>query len=123
MRIQLPLAICFFVGVTMLIQYFVPHDGSQELFRRVVAWNNAMGVFAFVLSIGSLMSLHARKIGRRSENWQYSIVVVVSLVVMAGVGLIEGNLQPAKRLIPTQTNSYETGTYSLKNEMLTLRAP
>ena len=69
MRVQGPLIICFVVGVVMLAQYFVPHDISQELFRRVVDWMRVIGVFAFVLGISSLVHVHLTRVRRRSADW------------------------------------------------------
>ncbi|MAF09019.1 hypothetical protein CMK11_01085 [Candidatus Poribacteria bacterium] len=123
MRTQLPLAICFTMGVLMLGQYFVPHAASQDLFRRTQEWLQAIGVFALVLGLGSLIHLHWERIRRQSANWRYSVVVLSGLVVMAGVGLVQGNLQPARKLTPTSTRQHEDGTYTFKDTTITLRSP
>ena len=122
MRTQLPLALCFVMGVLMLGQYFVPHAASQDLFRRTQDWLLAIGVFALVLGLGSLVHLHWERIRRRSADWRYSVVVLTGLVVMAGVGLVQGNLQPARKLTRTAPLVQEDGTYTLKDTTITLRA-
>jgi hypothetical protein len=123
MRTQAPLAICFIMGVLMLVQYFVPHPVSQDIFRRTQDWLLVIGVFALVLGLGSLIHLHWERIRRQSVNWRYSVVVLTGLVVMAGVGLVEGNLQPARKLTPTAETDHADGTYTLMDTTITLRSP
>lgn len=111
------------MGILMLGQYFVPHAASQDLFRRTQDWLLVIGVFALVLGLGSLIHLHWERIRRRSANWRYSVVVLVGLAVMGGVGLVEGNLQPARKLTPSSAQEHEEGTYTLRDTTITLRSP
>lgn len=121
MRTLLPLTLCFTLGVVMLAQWFVPHSLSMEFFRRVNDWILTISVFAIVLGVGSLLSLHLRRIRRRSENWQYSIVVIVGLFGMATVGLVEGCLHPQRKLEKTEIRLYPEGSFTVNENTLTLR--
>ncbi|MBM3213777.1 hypothetical protein FJZ36_02530 [Candidatus Poribacteria bacterium] len=121
MRTTLPLAICLVMGLLMLVQWFVPHPLSMELFRRVNDWMLTIGVFALVLGIGSLIMVHTRRVRRQTANWPYSVVVLLGLVVTAGVGFVEGFAHPLRGLETTQALPYEEGTYTAKAGTITIR--
>jgi hypothetical protein len=123
MRTQLPIAICFVMGILMLGQFFVPHAASQELFRRTQDWVLVIGVFALVLGLGSLIRLHWERIRRRTGQWQYSVVVLAGLAGMAAVGLIQGNMQPAHKLTSTSEQAHDEGSYTVMDTTITLRSP
>ena len=106
MRMQLPIAVCFVMGVVMLAQYFVPHAWSQELNRRVYDWMLLIGVFALVLGVASLVKLHWQRAARREDDWKYSVVALVALFGMTTVGVIEGHRQPAKQIVKSKVTEY-----------------
>ncbi len=111
------------MGILMLGQFFVPHAASQELFRRTQDWVLVIGVFALVLGLGSLIRLHWERVRRRSDQWQYSVVVLAGLVGMATVGIVQGNLQPARKLTSTSEQTHDEGTYTVMDTTITLRSP
>lgn len=89
MRRQIPIWICGVLGLLLVIQFFVPHQVSEDFLDKSNDWFRILTVFAFVIGIGSLIRLHARRISRRGENWRYSIVVIAGIVVMPLVALID----------------------------------
>lgn len=121
MRTLLPLTLCFALGVVMLAQWFIPHSLSMEFFRRINDWMLTISVFAMALGVGSLLTLHSRRIKRRTANWQYSAVVLVGLVGMTAIGLVEGLQHPQRGLEKTDVRSFENGTYTVKADAITLR--
>ena len=90
MRRSLPLAICFVMGILMIIQFFIPHPISIKFFDLTYKWYIVIAAFALVLGAGSLISHHTERIRYRREGWAYSVVALVSLVVTAGAGLFGG---------------------------------
>ncbi len=82
----IPLAIVFFFGVLMSIQFYIPHPVSQRLYEMVLDWMNGVSAAAIILAVGSLVKHHWRKISRR-ENVVYSGVTLVSFFGMAFLGL------------------------------------
>ncbi|MCD6081923.1 hypothetical protein J7J56_03450 [candidate division WOR-3 bacterium] len=90
MRRSLPLAICFVMGILMIIQFFIPHPVSIKFFDLTYKWYIVIAAFALVLGAGSLISHHTERIRYRREGWAYSVVALVSLVVTAGIGLFGG---------------------------------
>jgi uncharacterized membrane protein len=90
MKRRLPLAICFIMGVAMIIQFFIPHPVSLEFSSVIYKWIIVLMAFALVLAIGNLISHHTNKIQRRKEDWQYSIVTLIGMTLMALIGLVWG---------------------------------
>lgn len=93
MKRKIPLAICFIMGIAMIVQYFIPHPISLEFSSTINKWVIVTVAFALVLAIGNLIRHHGIKIKRKKENWPYSIVTLTSMVAMAIIGLFWG-VQP-----------------------------
>ncbi|UCF70198.1 MAG: hypothetical protein JSW49_08340 [candidate division WOR-3 bacterium] len=90
MKRKLPLAICFITGVSMIVQFFIPHPTSLEFSSMIYKWIIVLMALALILAIGNLIRHHGNKIRRKKENWQYSIVTLSGMVVMATIGLAWG---------------------------------
>jgi hypothetical protein len=90
MKRKIPLAICFIMGITMIVQYFIPHPLSSEFGSTINKWIIVLIAFALVLAIGNLIRHHTNKIQRRKEHWPFSIVTLVSMAAMAIIGLFWG---------------------------------
>lgn len=76
MRREFPLAVCFIMGVVMIIQFFVPHGASQWLFENVQKWLIIIAIFALSLGLLNLVKIHAEKVAQRRRDWAYSIVTL-----------------------------------------------
>jgi hypothetical protein len=79
MRRELPLAICFIMGLIMTVQFFVPHYYSQWLFDNMLKWLIIVLTFAMILGIGNLIKIHVQKVQRRRRDWLYSIVALFGI--------------------------------------------
>ena len=90
MKRKLPLAICFIMGIVMMIQFFIPHPVSLEFNRTILDWVIVLFAFALVLAIGNLIRHHSIKIRRKKHDWPYSIVTLSSMTAMAVIGLFWG---------------------------------
>lgn len=91
MRLQVPLAITFLVGLFMAVQFFVPHQAGQEAYTTLLAWARIVGAFALVLGLGSLLRTHTERIRRRRRDWPYSVATIVSFLAMCVLGLFWGH--------------------------------
>jgi hypothetical protein len=87
MKRQIPLVLVFTFGVLLAIQYFVPSEPSQRGYEFVLDWITIIGIFAMVLGIWSQIHVGYYKIKHRSEDWQYSVVTLVSMFAMILFGL------------------------------------
>jgi hypothetical protein len=90
MRRQIPLSICFIMGIFMMVQFFIPHRASQQAYRTILDWYRIVFAFSLVLGTGSLIKMHWAKISRQKEGWGYSAFAMASLATMVLVGTITG---------------------------------
>ncbi len=90
MKKQIPLFIVFFVGILMIVQFFIPHPVSVNFYRGFLDWFTAMVLFALIIGIGTLLHRHYEKIRRKHQDWMYSIVTVIGFFGMLLIGVIGG---------------------------------
>lgn len=90
MKRLIPLLICLLIGVSMIVQFFIPHPTSLGFGSMIYKWVIVLIVFALVLAIGNLIRHHGTKIRRQKKDWPYSIVTLSSMTFMAIIGLFWG---------------------------------
>lgn len=90
MKRRIPLLLCMVLGVTMILQFFVPHSISRQLFDHSYRWFLVIAGFAWILGAGSLINHHTTRIKRKIGRWYFSIVTLISLAVMAILGIFWG---------------------------------
>ena len=94
MKRQVPLALCFVFGIAMIFTRFSPHSISQWIYEEVISWVLIIGPFALVLATVTLIQTHTTRIRRRTEHWQYSLVVFAGLLIMVLIGVPWGPQNP-----------------------------
>ena len=87
---QLPLFIVFFMGVLMALQYFVPHHFSQRVYDIYIDWAIVIGIFGAFLGYYSFFRVHFHKMLRRTSNWEFSAVTVLTCLIMVIAAMIDG---------------------------------
>ena len=87
MKRQVPLVLCFVFGIAMIFTRFSPHSVSQWIYEEVISWVLIIGPFALVLATVTLIQTHTGRIRRRTEHWQYSLVVFAGLIIMVLIGV------------------------------------
>ena len=87
MKRQVPLVLCFVFGIVMIFTRFSPHSFSQGIYEEVISWILIIGPFALVLATVTLIQTHTARIRRRTEHWQYSLVVFAGLIIMVLIGV------------------------------------
>ncbi len=90
MNKRIPLMICMFLGIAMIIQFFIPHSISTQFYDHTTRWYIAIVGFAWVLGIGSVIDHHTTRIRQKKESWYFSYVTLISLFVMAILGIFWG---------------------------------
>jgi hypothetical protein len=90
MKREIPLLTTAAIGLFMILSFFVPHqlvsvpsDFLQTSAVIVVA-------FGYVLGGANALRVNFDAIYKRSQGWQYKIVLVGALLAMVVVGAIEG---------------------------------
>ena len=90
MKRTLPLIIVFGCGFFMIIAFFIPLRSFQNVSQIFENWYT--GVIAFFVFVGilNLVRISVEKIQRKQTDWQYSIILLIFLVMMMGAGFVGG---------------------------------
>ncbi len=84
---QVPLALCFILGVLMMIHFFIKHPTIQSDFlNELLNFVAVISLFALFLGIYSLVRVHWMKIRHRRKDWFFSYVLFAAMVNMAVLG-------------------------------------
>lgn len=83
------------LGITfgvMIAEYFLVPEVLKHIASDLKSWAVIIMALAVVYSTLSLFTSHAKRVSNRTEGkWIYSLVLLICLVVMVGLGLIQGN--------------------------------
>lgn len=104
MKKQIPLYLCTVMGVVMIIQFFVAHPISEAVYDYTYKWAIVISAFAIILGIGSLVQHHGERIRRRREGWLFSLVTLLGLVAMSGIGLASSSIRSGSLFMRLYTN-------------------
>ena len=79
----------------MILTEFSPHTASQATYKEIANWGRVISPFVFILAVVTLVQTHWSRIRRRTEHWQYSLVVFFGMIAMVVTGLPDGPQHPA----------------------------
>lgn len=99
LRRTFPLMIASSLGVLMILQFFVPHPVSKSIYNAILDWIMIVSAFTYLIAVQSSIQMHTQKIKRKTSDWQYSIVVMGSLVLTALIGIFGGAYAPTSLLM------------------------
>ncbi len=85
-----PIVLTFLVGATLIAVFFIPNPKAQAVNSELLLWATIVYAFALILGSISLWNTHARKIRFKLDGWPYSLVTLVTLVVVTGLGIWQG---------------------------------
>jgi hypothetical protein len=90
MKQTVPLIIVFGFGFFVIIAFFIPLGVFQSASQTFETWYT--GVLAFFVFIGifNIVKVNVNKIQRRLSDWQYSIILLIFLILMMGAGFTGG---------------------------------
>ncbi len=84
-------AVAIGVGIVVLLDFFVTNPLLDPLGSAFREWTIILTAFALLLGLVNLLRVHVSRIfERREPGAGYSIVVVVTMVIVALVGLVSG---------------------------------
>ncbi len=99
MKRTVPRLITSAVGILLILTTFVARPESAAapwpvrafdyVDRNFSVWFNLLAVFAFIVGGANLLKSHGSKILRRRTDWGYSVVTLVSFVVVLVIGLFK----------------------------------
>jgi len=85
-------------GLFVLSGYFFPVDQLIQLRVRLIDWAIIIAAMAVLIGIYNLIAVQMEKIRARQKGGTYGALLVVSLIVTFGLGLILGPENPYMRL-------------------------
>jgi hypothetical protein len=90
MRMRIPLTIILVMGIFTIVTHFIPARPVADLNQMFRNWY--IGIITFFIFLGSfnLARSNIEKIKTRARDWQYSIILIVALVVMLFFGFYRG---------------------------------
>lgn len=90
MKLRVPLILCFLCGLLMIVQFFIPHPPFTKMYEKLLDWAIIIGIFAVVIGLSSLIRVHYTRISRNTKDAPYSVVVFVSMIIVAVLGIVKG---------------------------------
>ena len=90
MRLKIPLAIIFVMGIFTIVTHFIPAQPVAELNQTFRNWY--IGIISFFIFLGTvnLARSNAEKVRTRARDWKYSIILIIALAVMLLAGFYKG---------------------------------
>ena len=83
-------AIAMASGLIVLLGYFYPLDILTQVRIRLTDWAVIIAAMAVLVGILNLVFVHMEKIRSRQKNSIYGVLLVLSLIVTFGLGLVFG---------------------------------
>ena len=93
MKQTIPVIIVFGCGFFMIIAFFVPLRGFQNLSQTLQNWYNGVAAFFIFVGILNLVQINLEKIQKRRTDFGYSIILLVFLFVMMVAGFFLGGTE------------------------------
>jgi hypothetical protein len=87
MKRLIPWLLTFIAGTAMIADYFIPHRAFGTVTAEMKQWGLIVVAFSYILGVVNVVRIQGKKISRRDPDWMFSVVLVVSLFTMAGLGI------------------------------------
>ncbi|MBD3236962.1 MAG: hypothetical protein GF330_09680 [Candidatus Eisenbacteria bacterium] len=87
MKRQIPMLLAIVASIYPILAFFVPVRAINVWNTKLDEWMVIIASFALLLGIISVIQVNIHKIRRREKNWIFSVVILVTFVIMAGFGL------------------------------------
>lgn len=94
-----PVGISIGVGLVVLLHQFVTNAFLDPIGGVLIQWAALIAGFALLLGLFNLLSFHSQRVIRRVENWQWSIVILITSVVVFLIVLPSGGTSPASEWV------------------------
>ena len=90
LRSRIPIFVGVFAGLIPILFLYVPKRflaGEKGMSPRLDSWLIILAGFAILLGIVNVLQNNLRKVSRREKGWFFSVVLLVGLFVMGGLGI------------------------------------
>ncbi|HEB60540.1 MAG TPA: hypothetical protein ENJ06_01825 [Phycisphaeraceae bacterium] len=92
MKRTIPLFITAAGGFILVFAYFIPY--TQDWGEKTLVWFDVIASFAMILGGGNLLRVHLQKVSDRDKGWAYSVVTLVSFIIMLIIGFGKVGVHP-----------------------------
>jgi hypothetical protein len=83
---RIPLFLTAFVGITYVVQFFVPHRPFSGLQDRLNDWVQIIAAFAIWLGALNLLKVSGDSVYKREKGWFYALVIIICFFIISVVG-------------------------------------
>jgi hypothetical protein len=97
--VYVPWVLASIVGLLVLVHFFFALPGLDPLFNGFVEWASIIAAFAVLLGLVNVGRKHVQQIVQRKPGWGYSIVLVLSALVVIVLGLMPGSTGQGDALV------------------------
>jgi len=87
-KLRLPIAVAISAGAFTLLAYYLPLNPLSAIRLLFVEWASTLAAVALLVGVANLGLVHLRKISSFRGSWYYSIVLLLALVFVFGLGLL-----------------------------------
>ncbi len=93
-RKQLPVFLCFLMGSIMIFQFFIPQENKwyEQIDSFSTTWVQIIISFSMLVGLYNLVIMNFNKFSRKSEGWQYSLILLIGFFTTVYYGL-KGGIQ------------------------------
>ncbi|GAB4291701.1 MAG: hypothetical protein Kow0090_05270 [Myxococcota bacterium] len=107
MKTRIPLLVAFITGFIMVVKEFIPHPLINIPADKLTYYGMIIMSSMTVLGVINIFQVNIPKIIKRQKDWGYKVVMLVSLLFTALIGVVFG---PFDRI--------DTGAYALFNYVM-----
>ncbi|MBN4057179.1 hypothetical protein JYU19_02610 [bacterium AH-315-J21] len=86
MKREIPLIITSIAGIVFAVSFFIPHWPFGDAENIFGDWMSVVSAFAIWLGMFNLAEVSLRKVIRKSEGWNYALIVIGSMILMLIIG-------------------------------------
>ncbi len=99
MKNWLPLLITFFIGIVMMIEFFVVAPWAKDISAIIRGWTPMITAFAILAGTANLVLVHGKNVNQKISGWYKSILLLIAFLVTAVLGLFTGQNSPSYTFI------------------------
>jgi len=88
MKRQIPMLLAIVASVYPIIAFFIPVRAINEWNTKLDEWMVIIASFALLLGVVSVIQVNLAKIKRHEKGWIFSIVILLSFVIMTAFGIL-----------------------------------
>ncbi len=86
MKRGVPLFLTAFIGITYVVQFFVPHWPFSGMQNLLTDWVQIIAAFAIWLGALNLVKVSGNKVYRREKDWPYAVIIIAGFLATSAVG-------------------------------------